>query len=144
MCLEVVILKGSYVLLIQASENHEIKVGKLGELKFEKGWYAYVGSGLNNLEKRIERHLRNEKKTHWHIDYLLKKTSVENVIYAESMSRNECEIANNLSEKFSFLEKFGSSDCNCESHLFYNENISKLEKETLSSFEKVGLEPEKW
>lgn len=137
-------MKGSYVLLIRNTKNDKFKVGSLGKILFKKGWYAYVGSGLNNLEKRIERHLQDNKKTHWHIDYLLKKTNVEDVLFGEGEERKECEIANNLSEKFSSIDEFGSSDCNCKSHLFYGKNISELKKETIEALEKAGLKPEKW
>ncbi len=137
-------MKGSYVLIIRVSKNPEIEVGGLGKIKFGESWYAYVGSGLKNLEKRIERHLRDEKKTHWHIDYLLRKAEIRDVIFGESEKRKECEIAKNLSEKFSYVDNFGSSDCDCESHLFYRKNLSELEKEVVSSFKKAGLEPEKW
>ncbi len=131
-------------MIIGNSGKPEIRVGSLGKIRFDKSWYAYVGSGLNNLEKRIERHLQNDKKTHWHIDYLLKKATVKDVFYGKCGKRKECEIASNLSEKFSHVDSFGSTDCNCESHLFYCEDINELKKETVSSFEKAKLEPKKW
>ena len=61
--------KGVYVLIIHLSQERDIVVGKLGELSFKKGYYAYVGSALGGLEGRIKRHFRKEKKAHWHIDY---------------------------------------------------------------------------
>ena len=66
-------LKGTYCLLIHLKQDSKITIGKLGEKNFQKGYYIYVGSALNSLKTRIQRHLRKEKKIHWHIDYLLNK-----------------------------------------------------------------------
>lgn len=99
---------------------------------------------MNSLEKRIERHLKDEKKKHWHIDYLLDMTKVENVIFGESEKRKECDIAKKLSNEFSSVQNFGCSDCKCDSHLFYHEKISKLKQETIQIFKKINLEPEMW
>ena len=64
-------LKGIYVLIIQVNKDINIKVGALGETAFPKGLYAYVGSAQTNLEQRVKRHLKTEKRKFWHIDYLL-------------------------------------------------------------------------
>ena len=90
------ITKGIYVLIIELPENTDIHVGKLGTIKFQKGFYAYTGSALNGLSQRIERHLRKNKKFHWHIDYLLDKSDVLQVIYAKTSEKMECKIAGNL------------------------------------------------
>ncbi len=118
-------MKGSYVLIIKNKNNQKIQIGKLGKIFFKKGYYAYIGSGLNSLEGRINRHTRKNKKFHWHIDYLLEKTEIENVFYKESIEKEECKIANNFSVMESILG-FGCSDCNCKSHLFYVEK-NKIE-----------------
>jgi Uri superfamily endonuclease len=65
------ILKGSYVLLIELEQDSNIKVGALGKIHFSKGHYVYVGSAMNGIEGRVRRHLRDEKKTRWHVDYFL-------------------------------------------------------------------------
>ena len=70
-------LKGIYVVLISVRENILVKVGALGEILFEKGLYAYVGSAQNNLEKRVKRHFRKNKPKFWHIDYLLENKEAE-------------------------------------------------------------------
>ncbi|RLF60544.1 MAG: GIY-YIG nuclease family protein, partial [Thermoplasmata archaeon] len=69
-------MKGSYVLIINLKKEKEIEIGRLGRILFNKGYYAYVGSGLNNLEKRVGRHLRKNKKKKWHIDYLLEEGKI--------------------------------------------------------------------
>ena len=90
-------MKGSYVLLIELKENTNIKVGKLGKVFFKKGFYAYVGSALNGIEQRIQRHMRKDKKTHWHIDYLLKHAVVREIFYKES-DEKEMPLKSNLPE----------------------------------------------
>lgn len=114
-------MKGSYVLLIVLKKNKEIQIGKLGKIFFKKGYYAYVGSALNNLEKRIQRHFIEDKKIHWHIDYLLKYSEITKVFYKEKILREECSIAEKFKEIFTFINGFGCSDCKCKSHLFYGD-----------------------
>ena len=118
-------MKGSYVLIAKINEPRRIKVGKLGEIYFKKGYYAYVGSALNSLEKRIGRHIRKEKKLRWHIDYLLQHASIKKIFYKESNEKEECMIASKFD--LSYIPKFGSSDCNCKSHLFYSRNMASIE-----------------
>ncbi len=121
-------MKGSYILLIELENDKEIQIGKLGNIFFEKGFYVYIGSALNGLEQRINRHLRTDKKLHWHIDYLLKSAKVNSVYYKENDQREECKIAKSFS-KLKPVSGFGCSDCNCKSHLFYgskNEIIKSI------------------
>jgi len=112
-------MKGSYLLIIKLENDARIPIGKLGELEFNRGFYVYVGSALNGLEQRIQRHLRENKKTHWHIDYFLKHATVSDVFYKENEIKEECIIAKKLGEKLSSISGFGCSDCKCKSHLFY-------------------------
>ena len=119
-------MKGSYILLVRVPEDKLIQVGRLGEIGFQEGYYAYVGSAMNNLEKRVERHLRREKNRHWHIDYLLEHARVEDVLYLESEERRECSIAQHLEKHFSSVKGFGCSDCACRSHLFHSKNLEEL------------------
>lgn len=133
-------MKGTYTLLIKIPENIEIQIGKLGKMSFKKGFYAYVGSALNGLEKRIERHLRKEKKLYWHIDYLLEKAEIAEVIYAKTDSRVECNIAENLNKNLESVKKFGCSDCKCKSHLFYHTNFSELDNMISEAFEENKLQ----
>jgi Uri superfamily endonuclease len=114
-------MKGSYVLLMKLDKNRKICIGKLGGISFNKGFYVYVGSALNGLGQRIRRHLRSDKKMHWHIDYFLEKAYVIAVFYLEGKHRQECNIAHRLRKHFLSVEHFGSSDCACNSHLFYGE-----------------------
>ena len=111
-------MKGSYILLIKLDEDKDIQIGKLGNIPFKKGYYAYVGSALNGLEQRINRHLRQEKKKHWHIDYLLQNAEIVDIFYKVGNKKEECKLTNSLNDLKS-VKGFGCSDCSCDSHLFY-------------------------
>ena len=118
--------KGSYVLVIEVKDDGEMKVGKLGAIRFNRGYYAYVGSAMNGIDARVGRHMRQDKKKHWHIDYLLERGTVIRAWYVEG-GRDECRIARSMEDKFDSVAGFGSSDCGCRSHLFYSENMAELE-----------------
>jgi Uri superfamily endonuclease len=112
-------MKGAYLLIITLPKDASVMVGKQGLLHFKKGCYAYVGSALNGLEQRIQRHLRTDKKTYWHIDYLLPFTEIVEILYKENNRREECRIAQFLERNFGSIPSFGCSDCSCTSHLFF-------------------------
>lgn len=122
----------TYILLIQISQNSKVHIGSLKEIKFKKGFYVYIGSAKTNLHKRIERHFKKEKKFHWHIDYLLSHDFAEVKEVWITHKYSECDIANILyTNGFTFIKKFGSSDCRCKSHLFYiGENTGDFKKIT--------------
>lgn len=113
---------GTYILLIHNNENQKIEVGNLGKINFPKGHYCYIGSGLMNLSKRVERHKRKTKKLHWHIDYILQKMKIHKTIEIRSTDRLECDVAKRLKQiSNKEIKNFGSSDCSCSSHLLYFE-----------------------
>lgn len=121
-------MKGSYCLIINVEKDTKIKIGKkLGIINFKKGCYVYVGSAMNSLESRVKRHLSDNKKKHWHIDYLLlnKNSKIEKIYTKESGEKLECEIAKKIIENEESIADFGCSDCKCHSHLIYFKN-SKL------------------
>lgn len=132
----------TYCLIIKLNQNSKIKIGKLGELDFKKGYYVYVGSALNSLDGRIRRHMSKEKKLFWHIDYLLASpnSTVKEVILERSPEKWECNVAVEISKKGLPVNKFGCSDCKCGSHLFYFE--SKPKNTCLNSFKMFELETE--
>jgi Uri superfamily endonuclease len=102
----------------------------LGDLFFNKGIYAYVGSAQSNFYHRIKRHLRKEKKLFWHIDYLLdnNKTRILKIFFKQGVKTEECNLARLISGKGSYILRFGSSDCKCKSHLFLIKKYRFLEK----------------
>jgi len=136
------ILKGTYCLLINLNQNQTLKIGKKGEIQFKKGFYIYVGSALNSLEGRIKRHLRLNKKMHWHVDYLLDSpnTQVTEVFYSDDGVKHECELAAQIAPKGEEIKGFGCSDCNCPAHLFYFQNESQATLNCLEGFKKLKLE----
>jgi Uri superfamily endonuclease len=103
------------------ADYEDITVGKLGSFSFQKGIYVYVGSAKRNLQSRIERHKKTEKKLRWHFDYL--RPFVEIVeINTYSGEEGECELFHRLMKEANGsipVRGFGSSDCKCSSHLFY-------------------------
>lgn len=115
-------MRGTYVLVIKVKKKINICIGKLGKFTFPTGYYIYIGSGQNNLEKRVQRHLRKEKKLFWHVDYLLNHPEVEiKRIWIREGKRWECNLARKIAKDTGFkamISKFGSSDCGCETHLF--------------------------
>ncbi|MFH1100471.1 MAG: GIY-YIG nuclease family protein [Methanobacteriota archaeon] len=112
------IMKGTYLLEVYLKENTNICIGKLGWRRFPKGFYFYVGSALNGLEKRIHRHMDPHKKIHWHIDYFLNHAIIKSIYYQESTKKTECFIAETFKKTCQSIQGFGCSDCSCESHLF--------------------------
>lgn len=112
-------MKGSYLLVIKLEKESTIQIGKLGKIYFKNGFYVYLGSALNGLEQRINRHLRTSKKKHWHIDYLIDFADVIEIFYKETEVKIECEISSILNKNLFSIPGFGCSDCRCKSHLFY-------------------------
>jgi Uri superfamily endonuclease len=113
---------GLYVLVIRLKKNQKIKVTKWSETYFSSGCYLYVGRAKRGLKKRLERHLRKDKKLFWHIDYFLGRAEVMEV-WIKLDSLDECR---RVSQIRKFLEnsaipqkKFGASDCRCSGHLLY-------------------------
>jgi len=65
--------RGLYLLILRLSKGQTIKVGRLKETYFKPGYYLYVGRAKRGLKARLARHLKKNKKTFWHIDYLVSK-----------------------------------------------------------------------
>ncbi len=114
-------MKGSYCLLIKCKKSQYIKIGKLGTLNFKEGFYLYVGSALGGIENRVSRHLGKRRKKFWHIDYFLSNSYVDiDCIYCLNSNRKiECDVAKKMGIIAAPIKGFGSSDCKCESHLFF-------------------------
>ncbi len=123
-------LKGIYILIIQVDKNINVNIGALGKIPFTKGLYAYVGSAQTNLEQRVKRHFRSEKRLFWHIDYLLANDAAKiiKVLYNEADKTEECKTAKALSEENKPIAGFGCSDCHCKSHLHHIKNCKLLQK----------------
>ena len=106
---------------MECRKQQLISVGKLGKINFKKGFYLYVGSALGGIGKRISRHLGKRKRNFWHIDYFLSNphVSIDFIYCIESSKKIECDIAKRVDTIGTPVRGFGSSDCKCESHLFF-------------------------
>ncbi|MCH7786781.1 MAG: GIY-YIG nuclease family protein [Chloroflexi bacterium] len=121
--------KGSYVLALSLAEGRRLSVGKLGTFDFPAGCYLYFGSALNGLEARISRHLRRDKKLHWHIDFLTQAALILQVWWKADLRRLECSWAKAAIEQEAVTipaAGFGSSDCRCKTHLVHLDTWSQV------------------
>ena len=126
--------KGAYILVLGLTDDIYVTVGKLGQLLFAEGAYAYVGSAMGSAGfKRIVRHqdvsAGRNRRLKWHIDYLSAVAKILMTYTITTRDRIECKIATRLSVSPSLIsiKNFGSSDCKCCSHLFYSRRLSDIE-----------------
>jgi Uri superfamily endonuclease len=113
---------GVYALLLALDKEATIAVGRLGTFLFPAGYYLYIGSARGGLSQRVRRHLKQEKKLRWHIDYLRQWADVIEVWYSLSEECSECswsQAAATMPQAQIPSPGFGSSDCRCCSHLTY-------------------------
>lgn len=112
-------MKGAYLLLIRLWRDRTLDVGSLGAVRFPRGNYVYIGSGMGGLGARVERHLRRDKKVKWHIDGFLAVATATGAVLFPSVRRNECALARRVMgfPGATVIIGFGSSDCNCPGHL---------------------------
>ena len=129
---------GTYALLVYVPYDLSLSVGKLGTVNFKRGYYVYIGSALGGISARVRRHLRGEKKVHWHIDHLLLHARAIDVVAARGKVRKECVVSAELAKHLSSIKGFGSSDCECDSHLFYSPDIDELRRVVFEGFKECG------
>jgi Uri superfamily endonuclease len=120
--------KGTYTLIMSLKEPMRMKVGALGELYFDEGYYAYTGSALGNAGfKRVGRHrdvaVGKNRTKQWHIDYLLPHVDIVEVV---TSPRPECSVAGDIDNYLARVPRFGCSDCRCPTHLHYAEVLEKM------------------
>lgn len=111
--------KGAYVLLVWIATPLRARAGGR-EALLSPGHYLYCGSarGPGGLRARIARHMRRDKKPHWHIDQLTLTGVVEGAFIQPD--GDECALNSTLSHLPIPLAGFGASDCpRCRSHLRY-------------------------
>lgn len=114
---------GTYILLMHLASSQQLAIGQAGTFDFAPGFYLYVGSahGSGGLRGRLGRHLRRDKKLHWHIDYLSITASIQEVWFSIASKRQECnwaEVIRNTNGCSEPASGFGASDCICNTHLF--------------------------
>lgn len=132
--------RGCYTLVISLRRKKWIQVGRSGGTCFPQGAYLYTGSAMSSLNGRLSRHLRRRnKKSHWHIDYLLKSPEayIKKILIYPASTSKECRLNQRITSfpgAKVILKGFGASDCHsgCISHLVYfsrkysPERVSKL------------------
>ncbi len=115
--------KGTYALILYLPRTRAITIGALGDLRFPRGVYIYIGSAMSGLDGRIARHLRHrDKKLFWHIDYILQYAHVLDVWACTGARRFECKWARAalaLPNARVIAPRFGASDCRCPAHLIH-------------------------
>lgn len=120
---------GIYVIEFWAKNDFSLGIKKYAENFFSKGYYYYSGSAQKNFRERLSRHLRLNKKVHWHIDHLTTDQNFEIksiLILNEAPKEFECKII----ESFLGNDKveqsilgFGNGDCStCRTHLLNSFN----------------------
>ena len=125
-------MKGGYALVFGLLIEKSLSIGKR-YFVLKPGTYVYSGSALNGVEQRVKRHVRiyntshevlmkrnKVNSFHWHIDHLLPYAVNLSVILAESDTRTECALVQNLKkEGMVIVNGFGSTDCAmcCGGHL---------------------------
>ena len=112
---------GAYILWIDLPQPLTVAVARRAAATLAPGRYAYCGSarGPGGIRARVARHLRAEKRPHWHIDRL---TGVGRVVAVHGIpDGSECDLADflaGLTGVSAPVPGFGSSDCRrCTSHL---------------------------
>ncbi|ASJ12912.1 GIY-YIG nuclease family protein [Thermococcus thioreducens] len=110
-------MKGAYFLVIHLPEEREITT-KGRRFVLRKGYYVYVGSAMNSLEKRVARHFRKDKKLHWHIDFLLRDAELLRAYMIPSGKRLEEKLSAEVSRHGEAVKGFGASDVGVETNLY--------------------------
>ena len=115
---------GTYVLVMTLAQPHQITVGRLGLVNLPSGNLLYVGSahGPGGLRARVSRHLRSDKRPHWHIDALTAVAPANSVWWSAQETRLECVWSRELAilpDVTMPVPGFGSSDCACRTHLYH-------------------------
>ncbi|WP_455206461.1 GIY-YIG nuclease family protein [Kaarinaea lacus] len=123
---------GSYVIVSEATAKFICKIGKLGVLEGDKGYYVYVGSALGSggVRARVNHHLHITEKPHWHFDYLRPYVKPKRIWFCYSSHRYEHQwsaMLASLPGAITPMAKFGATDCRCDSHLYYFKKLPGMQ-----------------
>lgn len=118
--------RGTYALVFRCSYARRVRIGALGELATEPGYYVYCGSafGHGGLRARVARHVGLAKRKRWHIDYVRPFLRLQAVWYCTAPRKLEhawsdrlLDLAYATTAAVVPLAGFGASDCSCATHL---------------------------
>ena len=115
---------GTYALILSCASNARIRVGRLGTMRLQPGYYVYLGSALGSggLRARIAHHRKLSTQPHWHIDYLRAHTRLHLMWLNYDGRRHEHDWAHSMQRVSGAtipLPGFGASDCDWRSHLHF-------------------------
>ena len=115
---------GTYALLLANQKTGPVRIGKLGTMELQPGFYVYVGSafGPGGLSARIKHHRQVAAHPHWHIDYLRAVCDSVEVWFTTDSGGHEHSWAKAVAKLPGAsvpMPGFGSSDCECEAHLLW-------------------------
>ncbi len=137
---------GTYIVVLKSDQAKTIRIGKLAQLNIQKGYYAYIGSafGPGGVIARLKHHYKVSHRPHWHLDYLRAETEFYEAYAEYSSEKKECEWASLISKSEMVsepLKGFGSSDCQCSTHLFYFTSYVKMVSviQGISGIQKVDV-----
>lgn len=112
---------GAYALALRLVSPLDVQAGK-NSATLPAGDYLYCGSahGAGGLQARLSRHMRQDKRPHWHIDQLTLAGQIVGAFIVEG--GDECALNAALGALSIPLPipiaGFGSSDCRrCAAHL---------------------------
>jgi sugar fermentation stimulation protein A len=110
---------GSYIIILRLPGDRRIPVGGLGDVKFRKGYYLFVGSAKKDLTRQINGHRSRRKNFVRHIDYLREHAEFHAALPVRASVDLECEIACALGKIAQRpVPGLGPSDCSCGGNLF--------------------------
>lgn len=116
---------GTYALILENESSLDIRIGRRGNLQLIPGFYIYIGSafGPGGIPARTARHKKIQHSPHWHIDYLRKHTDLTEIWFSYDTKKREHQWAKQLEQQSGIIVPmagFGSSDCQCTTHLFFS------------------------
>lgn len=142
---------GTYIVVLWLSATRETTVGRLGHIRFPRGYYSYVGSAKGGLAARLHRHIHGATTCHWHLDYLRPHARVLAWCAFADNGYPECALARGLLPLGQVIcHRFGASDCSCPTHLLYYPHrahvVQALQSliQTASSTPLSGWQPMCW
>ena len=110
-----------YLVLTRVPRRTTVEVGSLGAVRFERGWYLYVGSAARGRRARVARHLAAQKPLRWHADYLFTAFPAR-LAWLVDGAAGECSLAGALEGLPGATRRprrFGAGDCRCAGHLVW-------------------------
>ncbi|AZG77734.1 GIY-YIG nuclease family protein [Methylocystis rosea] len=108
---------GAYALALRLGAPLDVRIEK-NSATLAAGDYLYCGSarGSGGLRARLARHMRKDKRAHWHVDQLTLAGEIVGAFILEG--GDECALNAALSDLPIPVAGFGSSDCRrCAAHL---------------------------